>query len=113
MDLGLNGRNAVVCASSQGLGRACALELARAGCTVVVNGRHAETLERTATEIRKESGARVIAVVADVTTPEAQEALGRLGFDVVASSPDEFARWIRAESEKWAAVVRASGATAD
>ena len=45
--------------------------------------------------------------------PEAQEALGRLGFEVVASSPDEFARWIRAESEKWARVIRASGATAD
>ena len=45
--------------------------------------------------------------------PEAQEALGRLGFEVVASSPDEFGRWIRAESEKWARVIRASGATAD
>lgn len=45
--------------------------------------------------------------------PEAQEALGRLGFEVVASSPDEFARWIRAESEKWARVIRTSGATAD
>ena len=75
MDLGLNGRNAVVCASSQGLGRACALELARAGCTVVVNGRDAETLERTAAEIRQESGGTVIAVAADVATPEGQEAL--------------------------------------
>jgi tripartite-type tricarboxylate transporter receptor subunit TctC len=45
--------------------------------------------------------------------PEAQEALGKLGFDVVASSPDDFARWIRAESAKWARVIRASGATAD
>ena len=45
--------------------------------------------------------------------PEAQEALGRLGFEVVASTPDEFARWIRAESEKWARVIRTSGATAD
>ena len=45
--------------------------------------------------------------------PETKEALGRLGFDVVASSPEEFARWIRAESEKWARVIRISGATAD
>lgn len=45
--------------------------------------------------------------------PQTREALGRLGFDVVASSPEEFARWIRAESEKWARVIRASGATAD
>ena len=45
--------------------------------------------------------------------PSTREALGRLGFDVVASSPEEFSRWIRRESEKWARVIRASGATAD
>ena len=45
--------------------------------------------------------------------PQTREALGRLGFDVVASSPEEFSRWIRAESEKWARVIRSSGATAD
>ena len=45
--------------------------------------------------------------------PRTREALGRVGFDVVASSPEEFSRWIRAESEKWARVIRASGATAD
>jgi tripartite-type tricarboxylate transporter receptor subunit TctC len=45
--------------------------------------------------------------------PQTREALGKLGFDVVASSPEEFSRWIRAESEKWARVIRASGATAD
>jgi tripartite-type tricarboxylate transporter receptor subunit TctC len=44
---------------------------------------------------------------------ETREALGRLGFDVVAGSPEEFARWIRLESEKWARVIRASGASAD
>ena len=75
MDLGLSGRNAVVCASSQGLGRACALELARAGCTVVVNGRDQAVLDRTAEEIRKETGATVIAVAADVATREGQDAL--------------------------------------
>jgi tripartite-type tricarboxylate transporter receptor subunit TctC len=45
--------------------------------------------------------------------PQTREALGRQGFDVVASSPEEFARWIRAESEKWARVIRASGARVD
>lgn len=45
--------------------------------------------------------------------PQTRAALGRLGFDVVASSPEEFSRWIRAESAKWARVIRASGATAD
>ena len=45
--------------------------------------------------------------------PDAQESLGRQGFDVVASSQSEFAAWIRAEQAKWSAVIRASGATAD
>ena len=40
--------------------------------------------------------------VRGMRSPETREALGRLGFDVVAGSPEEFARWIRAESEKWA-----------
>ena len=44
---------------------------------------------------------------------ETRELLGRQGFDVVADTPAEFQRWIRAESEKWARVIRASGATAD
>lgn len=51
--------------------------------------------------------------VAAMRHPQTREALGRLGFEVVASSPEEFSRWIRAESEKWARVIRASGATAD
>ena len=44
---------------------------------------------------------------------EVRESLGRQGFDVVAGSPQEVARWIRAESEKWAKVIRASGAKPD
>ena len=55
----------------------------------------------------------VVETVNAMREREAREALGRLGFDVVASSPQEFSRWIRAESEKWARVIRASGATAD
>jgi tripartite-type tricarboxylate transporter receptor subunit TctC len=51
--------------------------------------------------------------VRGMRSPETMEALGRLGFEVAAGSPAEFSRWIRAESEKWAAVIRASGATAD
>jgi tripartite-type tricarboxylate transporter receptor subunit TctC len=45
--------------------------------------------------------------------PEVRELLGRQGFDVAASSPADFQRWIRAESAKWERVIRASGATAD
>ena len=48
MDLGIAGRNAVVCASSRGLGRACAEALAEAGCRVVVNGLDADRLKETA-----------------------------------------------------------------
>jgi tripartite-type tricarboxylate transporter receptor subunit TctC len=44
---------------------------------------------------------------------DVRELLGKQGFDVVASAPAEFQRWIRAESAKWARVIRASGATAD
>ena len=75
MDLGIAGRKAIVCASSRGLGKACAMALAEAGCTVVINGRDAATLGATAEEIRKATGATVIPVVADVSTPEGQDAL--------------------------------------
>jgi 3-oxoacyl-[acyl-carrier protein] reductase len=75
MDLGIAGRKAIVCASSRGLGRACALRLAEAGCEVVVNGRDAARTEATAGEIRKATGAKVHAVVADVGTPAGQAAL--------------------------------------
>jgi tripartite-type tricarboxylate transporter receptor subunit TctC len=45
--------------------------------------------------------------------PDTRDALGKQGFDVVASSPVEFSAWIRAEQAKWSLVIRASGATAD
>ena len=45
--------------------------------------------------------------------PEVRDLLGKQGFDVVAGSPSEFQRWIRAEATKWSAIVRASGAKAD
>ena len=75
MDLGIAGRKAIVCASSRGLGRACAFRLAEAGCEVVVNGRDAKKLEATAEEIRKATGATITAVAADVATAEGQAAL--------------------------------------
>jgi 3-oxoacyl-[acyl-carrier protein] reductase len=75
MDLGIAGRKAIVCASSKGLGRACAKSLAEAGCEVVVNGRDRDSVEATAADIRQATGAAVIAVTADVATPEGQQAL--------------------------------------
>jgi len=67
MDLGLQGKIAVVAASSKGLGKAVAQTLAREGALVTVNGRDAETLRVTAEEIRSEGG-DVIEIVGDMTT---------------------------------------------
>ena len=52
MDLGIAGRKAIICASSRGLGKACAMSLARNGVDVTINGRDASVLEKTAAEIR-------------------------------------------------------------
>ena len=75
MNLGIAGRKAIVCASSRGLGKACARALAEAGCEVVINGRDAKRLEATAAEIASHAGVKVIPVAADVATPEGQKAL--------------------------------------
>ncbi len=75
MDLGLAGKTAIVCASSRGLGRACAAALAREGVTVVVNGRDETVLAATAKTIADETGSTVIPVAADVGSPEGRAAL--------------------------------------
>lgn len=74
MDLGLQGRRAIVCASSRGLGRACALALAAEGVHVVVNGRDRERVEAVRAAIA-EAGGKAEAVVADIGTREGQDAL--------------------------------------
>ncbi len=75
MDLGIAGRKAIVCASSRGLGKACARALAEAGCEVVLNGRDEQKLAAAAAEIAQATGAKVTSVAADVATPEGQKAL--------------------------------------
>ncbi|RMF04628.1 MAG: SDR family oxidoreductase [Alphaproteobacteria bacterium] len=75
MDLGIAGRSAIVCASSKGLGKGCAMALAENGVNVVINGRDEAALEETAREIREKTGAEVTPVAADVSTPEGQRAL--------------------------------------
>ena len=75
MDLGIAGRKAIVCASSRGLGRACAKALAEAGCEVVINGRDRERLAATAAELHQATGAKVTPVAADVAAAEGQRAL--------------------------------------
>jgi 3-oxoacyl-[acyl-carrier protein] reductase len=75
MDLGIKGRKAIVCASSQGLGKGCALALAHEGVELVVNARSAATLEAAADEIRRATGAKVVAVASDITTAEGRAAV--------------------------------------
>ena len=67
MDLGINGRRALICAASKGLGRGCAMALAEAGVDLVINARGAEALAVTAAELRG-FGVNVVAVAADITT---------------------------------------------
>src|SRR5580765_7986421 len=68
MDLGLKGKKAIVCAASKGLGKACAMSLAREGVDVVITARTASDLEAAAAEIRAATGAKVTAVPGDITT---------------------------------------------
>lgn len=74
MDLGIKGRRALVCAASKGLGRACAMSLAREGVDVTILARGRDALEKTADDIRKATGVKVTALVADITTPEGRAA---------------------------------------
>lgn len=81
MDLGLKGRKAIVCGSSRGLGKACAMALAREGCSVVINGLDPERLKLAAEEIRAATGAKVTPVRADMNTEAGRAAL-------IAACPD-------------------------
>jgi 3-oxoacyl-[acyl-carrier protein] reductase len=74
MDLGLQGRKAIVCAASAGLGFACALALAREGVSLVITGRNAQPLEEAAAVIRRQTGIAVQTAPGDITTPEGRAA---------------------------------------
>jgi len=75
MDLGIAGKRAIVCASSRGLGRACAEALAQEGVAVTLNGRNAETLTSTAEAIRAASSVEVQTVEGDIGVEETRAAL--------------------------------------
>jgi len=70
MDLELQGRVAAVAAASRGLGRAVAERLAREGARVAICARTEDALQQAAQEIQRQTGAEVLAVPADVSTPE-------------------------------------------
>ena len=75
MDLGIRGRTALVCASTRGLGRACAESLAAEGVTLVVNGRDAADVAVAADELAGRYGVAVVGVAADLDTTEGRRAL--------------------------------------
>jgi 3-oxoacyl-[acyl-carrier protein] reductase len=74
MDLGIRGKSALVCAASKGLGKGCAIALAREGVNVTLIARGAEALNATADAIRSETAVKVVTVAADITTPAGRAA---------------------------------------
>lgn len=112
MDLGIGGRTAIVCGASKGLGRGCAVALAKNGVNLIINARRADVLEATAEEIRKATGVKVTAVAADVTTEAGRAALLAAcpDPDIMVTNaggppPGEFRNWTR---EDWIAAVDAN-----
>lgn len=81
MDLGISGRKALVCASSKGLGLACAEALAKEGCNLWINGRDSARLTNAAKELKARTGVEVTPVQADLRTEEGRQAL-------IAACPD-------------------------
>ena len=112
MDLGIAGRKAIVCAASKGLGRACAMSLAREGVDVVITARTPGPLEETADEIRSATGVRVITVASDITTEAGRAAVlaacpepDILVNNAGGPPPGDFREWTR---EHWIKAVEAN-----
>ena len=102
MDLGIRGKKAIVCASSKGLGKACAEYLAADGVDVVLIARGAEALEKTASEIRARHNVSVTTVATDIATPAGREAALKacpnpdiLINDAGGPPPGDFRNWTR------------------
>ena len=105
MDTGLRGKCALVCAASKGLGRACAVALAREGVDVTITARGKEALEQTAAAIREATGVSVTAVAGDITTHEGRDAAlaacpapDILVNNAAGPPPGDFREW---EREDW------------
>ncbi|MCO4858185.1 SDR family oxidoreductase [Herbaspirillum sp. WGmk3] len=112
MDLGISGRRALVCASSKGLGLACAISLAREGVAVTMTARGAEVLEAAAQQVRAATGATVTTVAGDITTPEGRTlalaacpAPDILVTNAGGPKPGDFREWSR---EDWIAAIDAN-----
>jgi 3-oxoacyl-[acyl-carrier protein] reductase len=106
MDLGIAGKWALVCGSSRGLGLGCATALASEGVNVVMVARGAQALEREAQmlgeSLARSTGAQVLPVVADITTPEGRDRVfeARRDYDILVTNaggppPGDFRDWDR------------------
>lgn len=111
MDLGIRGKTALVCAASKGLGRGCAMSLAREGVNLVITARGKEALEATAGELRK-FGVKVVTVPGDITTEEGRKAALAAcpAPDILVNNaggppPGDFREWDR---EAWMKAVNAN-----
>ncbi|SFL06774.1 SDR family oxidoreductase [Azotobacter beijerinckii] len=113
MDLGIAGRWALVCASSKGLGKGCAMALAREGVNLVVNARGSEALEATAAELRALHPAiKVRSVAGDIGRNEVRRAAldACPQVDILVNNaggppPGDFRDWTR---EDWLRAVEAN-----
>ncbi|MEP6788625.1 MAG: SDR family oxidoreductase [Acidobacteriota bacterium] len=79
MDLGLKGRVALVCAASQGLGRAVAAELAAEGASLILCSRNEKSLEKAGNSIREQSGVDVLGVTGDLSVQADVESIVATG----------------------------------
>jgi 3-oxoacyl-[acyl-carrier protein] reductase len=82
MELGLKNKVAFVAASSQGLGKSVALELAMEGATVIICGRNQENLGHTKHEIEKQSNGEVLALAGDLSIANEREQIIKKTLDV-------------------------------
>lgn len=109
MDLGLQGKCAIVCAASKGLGRATALALAREGARVAICARSADALEHTAAAIREATGGVVVPIVADVSraddvdrlVDEAARQLGAIDILITNTGGPKSAPFTSLSDEDW------------
>lgn len=75
MELGLAGRKAIICASSKGLGFACATSLAREGAEIVINGRDPDRLAAAQADLEAKTMRPVTTVAADINTDDGRAVL--------------------------------------
>ena len=112
MDLGIQGKNALVCGASKGLGHGCAVALAREGANLVIVARNKAALAAAADAIRAATGVKVTAVDADITTAAGRAAAlaacpdpDILVTNAAGPPPGDFRQWNR---EDWIAALNAN-----